>query len=209
VDELTNVSKKWCLEFCDLLESENTNITYVINGARADNADEQLLRRFKQTGCIKISFGYESGSQKILDYIGKGVSKEKNYETAKLMKKVRLHDTPQIVIGFPPESPETIKETTEFMQSLVPITPSINYILPFPKTRDWEYCLEKGLIKDEEEFILNYDEAWKFRINLTKYPDRIVKKWQSKIKRDISSYEARKYGRYIRYAIYGTLERVL
>ncbi len=141
IDELTNVTKKWCHEFCDLLDSENMNITYVINGARASNVDEYILRRFKETGCIKIGFGYETGSQKILEYIDKGISKEKNYEVGKLLKKVGLYDAAQIVIGFPPESPETIRETIEFLKSLIPISPSINYILPFPGTRDWEYCL--------------------------------------------------------------------
>lgn len=208
VDELTNVSKKWCHEFCDILEYENVDITYVINGARASNVDEHLLRRFKKTGCIKIGFGYETGSQKTLDYIGKGVSKETNYEVGMFMKKVGLHDSPQIVIGFPPDSPITIKETIDFLKSLVPISASINYILPFPKTKDWEYCLKEGLIKDEEEFILDYDEAANFRINLTKYPDEIVRKWQRDITIAVKLHDLKGSGKYVKYIIYSVLVRV-
>ncbi len=202
IDELTNVTKSWCHKFCDLLDAEKLNITYVINGARVSTMDEALLRRFKATGCIKIGFGYESGSQSILDYIGKGVTKEQNYEIGRLMKKVGLCDAAQIMIGFPPESPETIKETTDFLVSLAPINPSVNYILPFPKTKDWDYCLEKGLIRDEEKFILGYDEAAKFRINLTKYSDDQAKRWQGDIFRAIRFADAKNKKDYIKYALY-------
>jgi len=181
IDELTNVSRKWVFEFCDLLDSEDMHITYVINGARADNIDEAMLRRLKETGCIKIGFGYESGSQEILDYIGKRVTREQNYKVAGLMKKVGICDAAQIMIGFPPESPKTIRETADFLKSVMPIHPSVNYVLPFPGTRDWEYCLRKGLIKNEEEFILGYDEAYYFRVNLTDYPDSEVAKWRDEL----------------------------
>ena len=198
-DELTNVTKKWCHDFCDLLDSENMNITYVINGARVSNVDEYLLRRFKETGCVGIGFGYESGSQKILEYVNKGVSKEENYEVGRLLKKVGLNDAAQIVIGFPPESPETIDETIKFLKSLAPIRPSVNYILPFPGTRDWDYCLKNGLIKNEEEFILAYDEASTFRINLTQYSEEEVKCWQFDINSALYLVNLKKDRKYFKY----------
>lgn len=202
IDELTNVSKSWCHRFCDLIEAEKLDIAYVINGARVGTMDEALLRRFKATGCIKIGFGYESGSQAILDYIGKGVSKEQNYEIGRLMKKIGIYDAAQIMIGFPPESPETIKETIDFLSDLAPISPSVNYILPFPGTKDWDYCLQNGLIKDEEEFILGYDEAHKFRINLTGFRDEIAKKWQDKIFRAVKLAGAKKDKDTFKYILY-------
>lgn len=212
IDELTNVTNKWCHEFCNLLDSENLDITYIINGARADNIDECLLRRLKETGCIRIGFGYESGSQSILDYIGKGISKERNCAVAHLMKKVGLYDAANMMIGFPPERPETIKETIEFLKISANARPSINFILPFPKTRDWDYCLGKGLITDEEEFILGYDEACKFRINLTSYPDKVVKRWHSLITDSLKLaklLENKKYPEYLIYRIYFIFRPIL
>ena len=205
IDELTNVSTQWCHDFCDRIEEENLRITYVINGARASNVDKKLLIRFRETGCIKITYGYESGSQKILNYIGKGVTREQNLQTGKLMKTVGLHDTGQIVIGFPPESPETIRETIDFMKILASDNRSINYVLPFPKTKDWEFCIENGIIKDPEQFILGYDDASKFRVNMTQYPDRVVKRWRSKIVRAVEIAELRKNKRYLRLILYGMI----
>lgn len=202
IDELTNVSKKWGYELCTLIDENRLDINYTINGARVSNIDAELLKRFRKTGCIKVTYGYESGSQKILDHIGKGVTREQNLRVGRLMKKARLHDTGQVVIGFPPESPETIRETIDFMKTLDPENRSINYVLPFPKTKDWEYCIENGLIKDPEQFILDYDEASTFRVNMTQYPDRVVKRWRSEIVRALEIMDLRKNRRYFRLVVY-------
>ena len=79
---------------------------------------------------------------------------------------------------------------------------SINYVLPFPKTRDWQDSIEKGLIKDPEQFILDYDEASTFRVNMTRYPDRVVKRWLSEIVRALEIANLKKNRRYFRLVIY-------
>jgi radical SAM superfamily enzyme YgiQ (UPF0313 family) len=211
IDELTNGSREWCLALCDLLEQEKLDIIYMMDAFRVDNVDEYLLRRLKETGCIRITFGYESGSQEVLDYIGKGVTKEENLAVARLMRKVGLFNEGLFVIGFPPESPDTIVATLKFIQAAPPDLIYFAYLTPYPGSRDWDYCLKKGLIKDQEAFMLGYDEEnyyLNFRVNLTSYTDQIVKSWRRQVQRtwNISYLKVKKkYLQYILLSLYYAL----
>jgi radical SAM superfamily enzyme YgiQ (UPF0313 family) len=209
IDDLTNVSREWCLEFCRLIEQEGMDIVYAIDCFRVDNVDEVLLGRLKASGCLRIGFGYESGSQEILNYIGKGTTKEQNYEVARLMRKGGMVNDVMLAIGFPPESPETISETVEMIKVTRPHNVYLHFLTLFPGTRDWDYCIKKGLIKNEEEFILEFDNRtdpyMRLRLNLTSYPIEKLEEWHTLIGRATYLnylWDRKKYLHYVVYTIF-------
>lgn len=180
-DELTTSNRKWIFDFCQALEKAKLNINFVILSARVDNVDEDMLRRLKEVGCVMINYGYESGSDLILQEIKKGTNREQNINAALLTKKVGIKNMPEIMVGFPSENNETINETIDFLRIIDRYPFSLNYVLPFPQTPLWQYCLDKGLIVNEEQFILNYQDAFYFQINLTEFPDEVVQSWLGKM----------------------------
>jgi anaerobic magnesium-protoporphyrin IX monomethyl ester cyclase len=173
-DELTTASKEWILEFCHLLMSSQMNILFIVLSARVDNVDEEMVIALKQAGCVMLNFGYETGSQQVMEQVRKGTTIAQAVTAGMLTKKHGLINIPEIIIGFPVETEETIGETIDFLKTLNTIPISVNYPLPFPKTMLWKYAIKMSLIDDEEAFILGYSNASDLRVNLTAYPDSVV-----------------------------------
>ena len=71
LDDSFNIDRQRALDICDLIIAEGLNHVpwIMINGIRANLADEELLGRMREAGCIRTAFGVESGNQRILDTV--------------------------------------------------------------------------------------------------------------------------------------------
>ena len=115
-DSLINGDIKMLGELCDLIISENMKIRWGGQGMIRKEMTGGLLRKMKKAGCYIISYGVESGSNKILVLMRKGY-------TAKLAEKV-IRETHNlgidvifnIISGFPGEDENTFLETKAFVQ---------------------------------------------------------------------------------------------
>lgn len=190
VDELFNSSEAWVNTFCDAIERENLNIFYLIGGARVDKINDKMLRRLKETGCIEINYGQESGSDIILKEYGKGVDSNLNKKITSLTRSIGLNCPVQLVIGSPSETRETINETINFLKEVNACRYSLNYLIPLPETRIWKYVEEKGLIGDVEEYLDRVAEHGGAEplINLTSSPLREWRRWAVLIRKEMQLY---------------------
>jgi len=201
-DELFNRDPKWVMEFCDAIEREKLDIFYMVS-ARVDKIDENMLRHLKQTGCIMIEYGQESGLDLVLKEYKKGVSAERNREITKLTQKVGLLSIVQLVIGSPSETNETIKETIQFLKDVNAYQFSLNYLIPLPETPSWKYVMERNLIKDVEKYLDDVAEYGGVPlVNLTRYPDQVWKSWGAKISYELNKHYCRTTNRLWLYFFY-------
>lgn len=201
-DELFNFNEGWVLEFCDALDREGLDIYYLVTGARVDRITQVMLQRLKETGCIYISYGQESGSDSILKEYRKGVSFQKNREITLLTKATGIICPVQIVIGSPGETPKTIDETIRFLKDVRVGTPSVNYLLPFPETPIWQYVTDNGLIPDVEKYLdIVAEQGGSPIVNLTHVSDRIWRSWNFRIKNEIKLHNYRRPGKILQYII--------
>jgi radical SAM superfamily enzyme YgiQ (UPF0313 family) len=186
-DELFNGDTQRVCALCDAIEASGLNIFYTIGGARIDKIDEKILRRLKETGCIEINYGHESGSDRILKEYRKGITAEQNKEITLLTtKKVGLICPVQLVIGSPGETDETIHETIQFLKDVDTYRYSLNYLIPLPETPIWEYVTKNRLIGDVEGYLdLVADCGGAPLINLTRMPDKVWKSWASTIRKEL------------------------
>lgn len=195
-DELFNANRSWVMEFCDAIERENIDIFYIIGGARVDMIDEQMLIRLKETGCIEIGYGQESGSDRILKEYRKGVCSKQNKDITRLTTKtVGIHSPVQLVIGSPGETNQTIYETIQFLKDVEAYEYSLNYLIPLPGTPIWQYIMENKLINNVEEYldhVSEYGGTPLLNLNLTKMPDRIWKNWHYVIRKELEIYYCKK-----------------
>lgn len=181
-DELTTGKRAWVFEFCDILIKEQLNLYFIVLSARVSNVDEEMLTRLKQAGCLMINYGYESGSDIVLKEIKKGVTREQGLKAGLLTKKVGIKNIPEIIIGFPSETDETVEETIDFLKRLDTWPISIGTPIPFPETPLWDYAESHNLIGDKEEFVLGYARG-KF-INFTKFSDKKLLMLVSKVSKE-------------------------
>jgi anaerobic magnesium-protoporphyrin IX monomethyl ester cyclase len=196
-DELTTGSKAWVRDFCNGIIKKNLPVAIIILSARVDTVDEEILSMLKDINCIMINYGYESGSDTILKEIRKGVTREQALNAGLLTIKIGIKNVPEIIIGFPSETRETVEETIDFLKQLDVWPISVNTPIPFPETYLWNYAVEHNLIDNKEEFVLGYKRG--HFVNFTQFSDRELTCLVSKVHYDTYLSWLRRRGQYYIY----------
>lgn len=146
------------------------DILYVVAGVRCRSVDLQLLMRMKESGCVALYYGMETGSPRILRVMEKNTTLEQNLQAARWTFDAGLQTTYQLVLGMPGETAETIAETTDFVTQVTQMLPdppnerlSINYIQALPGTPTYEYARQQGLLSrtldDEEAYLIKISDT--------------------------------------------------
>jgi len=133
-DDMMTTNKIWINEFCDLLSKNRMDITWTCY-ARADSVSESLLRKMARAGCWNIFFGFESGNQKLLDNIGKGITLQEMRNVNKWCKKAGKEVRASFMLALPGETPELAQETINFAKELSPEYAQFCITTPYPGTR--------------------------------------------------------------------------
>jgi len=194
-DELFNSRYEWVMELCDEIEKNNLDIFYLVGGARVNKIDEKILRRLKQTGCISIEYGQESGSDFILKEYKKGTTSQQNKEITKLTQQVGIHTVVQLVIGSPGETTSTIYETIRLLKDVDAYQYSLNYLIPLPETPIWQYVTENELVQDVEHYLdLVAEYGGTPLVNLTKASDNVWIDWSRLIPTELRLHYLRRTG---------------
>jgi anaerobic magnesium-protoporphyrin IX monomethyl ester cyclase len=131
---------------------------------RVNSVTPELLRTMKRCGCEKVAFGVESGSQRVLDLIGKGISVEQVRNAVAWARQAGIrHIEGNFIIGCDPsETAEDLERTRELITSLPWSFVSVAVIVPYPGTPVRELMLPAGLI--------DRDVAWEDYVIFGKRP---------------------------------------
>lgn len=175
-DELFIGNNRWTDEFCTAMEENNMDVRFTIS-SRADMITEEILNKLKSVGCIHITVGFESGSQRMLDSMKKHMKVEHNYNAYKLLKKYNMLKGVPTIQGMPGETRESIMETLKFIQECKIDSAANYYATPYPNSDIYQYALKEGLIQDEEKYLefISDSDAGEFKINLTQLSDTDLK----------------------------------
>lgn len=146
-----------------LLRDEN--ITWSCND-RVNYVSIDILQEMKKTGCINIAYGIESGSQKILNEMKKGVKVSQAANALKWTREAGIDCKGYFMIGMPGETEETISETARFCKENL-VGGEFFFTTPFPGTPLYRYAIENNLIKNEDLYNEIAGEVRDFVINLT------------------------------------------
>ncbi|MDR4506729.1 MAG: B12-binding domain-containing radical SAM protein [Candidatus Brocadiaceae bacterium] len=147
-DDSFSVNRKRVIEFCNQLISADIKVKWDCN-TRVDLVDLELLQIMKRAGCNSIKVGVESGSERILKLINKGITLERIKTAAHLFKKAGIHWTTYFMMGIPTETREDIEKTLDLLYDIKPSFASIGVYEPFPGTGLFELGVEKGLVDRE------------------------------------------------------------
>lgn len=149
VDDTFNLKKGRVLEFCEKKIKNNLNIIWSCN-FEANIADEEMLRKMKQAGCWAIMIGGESGSDRILKFIQKGVSKKQLDYVSKLANKIGIVSRVSFILGFPGDTKESLQETLDFVKKSDFHFPYFQLYIPLPGTKMFEQLNEYGKIINKD-----------------------------------------------------------
>lgn len=144
-DSTFTVNKKWVREICSEIESRNLKINWTCN-TRVDMVEENLLRTMKKSGCHMVMFGIESGSQKVLDMMHKGITLEQIRNGVSLCKKVGLETAGYFMVGNVGETEEDAQKTVELSKELDLDMATFGVATAYPGTELWEWASENKAI---------------------------------------------------------------
>ena len=155
MDDLFFLKPQRVKDFCKKLIDAKLNLTWSAV-SRVDLLDEEAIQLLGKAGCISVAVGVESGSQTMLKKMGKTLSLEKSATNLSLMNDYGIRIQPYIIVGYPGETKETLKETEDFLIKNR-IYSAMTYCFPFPGTQLWNIALEKGMIPDIREYLRQPD----------------------------------------------------
>ncbi len=132
-DDTFTLNPKRVIEICKRIIEKNLKIAwYAIS--RVDHVDEEMLYWMRRAGCIQISFGVESGSEKIRKVLGKPVKTEQVKRAFAMTTQYGILSRAYFIYGSPGETWKTVQETMDLMDEIKPLS-AIFYILDvFPGT---------------------------------------------------------------------------
>jgi len=117
--------------------------------ACVNQVDKPLLQAFRDAGCWAILFGAESGVQKNLNTIRKGITLEQTKKAVKAAKEAGLKVSTPFIFGIPGETFEEGLQTIEFAIELNPDIANFHAITPFPGTYLYDNLEKYGTMSDE------------------------------------------------------------
>ena len=175
-DELTFFSKKQTLALVDRILEEKLDFywTALCRGNLFDSDEDlEIMAKMKRAGCVGMGYSLESADPGILKAMNKHVTSEQFSRQTALYRRAGIPTITSLVIGYPQETPETIRKTFDCcIESR--IYPSAGYLLPQPGSVMYAYAVEHGFIDDEEEYLLRLGDRQDLRLNLTGMTDEVL-----------------------------------
>lgn len=103
-------------ELCDLIIKNKLPVKWGGPIRSSYKMTLEIFKKMKRAGIDCVNFGIESGSQMILNNMRKGYKTEVIEQNLKDMHKAGIIASINILIGFPGETEETVKETMNFIK---------------------------------------------------------------------------------------------
>ena len=164
LDDTFTFKKEVLYPVCDYLKSKHVTWDCF---TRVDRLDEELVRKAVESGCEKISFGLESGSEKILKLIKKGITIDGMKKAFSICRKssLRYIEATFMLGNHPLETMDDIKATMDLIMELDPDLAAFSMTAPFPGTELNKVMKEGGYLDKEkwDEFVLyGGTPSWRF-----------------------------------------------
>ena len=156
-DELLLVNKKRTLEFCR--EIKKLGLFWDGQG-RVNLVDKETMLAMVDANCLSLGLGLESGSNKMLKDMNKGITRRQSLEVLKEAKEVGLHLKIQLMGGYPGETKETLAETVSLLKEAGLPPRRLTWCTPLPGSELYEEAKRQGLIEDEEAYIIKLHRGY-------------------------------------------------
>lgn len=137
----------------DSMIANNLNIawetTVRANYIKPGMIDDELMAKLRQSGCYLLSFGAESGSQRILDKIKKGITPDEIVNSAQVCLRHDIIPQYSFMIGLPGETRSDMMATLKLIDRLVKLSDKVQILgpqafRPYPGSQLFAECVESG-----------------------------------------------------------------
>ncbi len=156
-DDLFTIQRKRVIALCKEIVQRGLSFEWHCE-SRVDTMDYEMLRWMLKAGCVKIAYGLESGSPRMLTTMKKGVKPEKIIAGARLNRELGMNFKFFILYGFPEERAEDHRITEDIIRQTRPDSMWVGLIQPIPGTEFYDQ-VQPELLVDVSEVEFNYWHA--------------------------------------------------
>lgn len=162
-DDCFNLDMNRAKEICDLIIEKDLSIEYLCaNGLRVDRVDRELFQKMKDSGCVFISFGVESGNPEVLKIIKKGITLKQVEEAVKFANEVGIPNAGTFIIGHPGEDLQKAMDTIRIAKKIPFGHVAFCNLVPYPGSELFDWIEKnKAFIYLPETYLneISYGEA--------------------------------------------------
>lgn len=196
-DDLFVLNKERVHEFCDLLIKNRVDIAWSCNG-RVNIMDEELLKKMQEAGCMTIAYGFETGSQRLLDIMNKKTTVEQAKRAITLTRKYHIDVQPYLVLNMIGEDEESIQMTVDFCKEMGLPVGKFGIFTPLPNTKLYEMA-EKAVKMPPLEVQIEQWHDWNedLTVNLSNLSDSRLLELKEQAETSIREYYIRHHKRLI------------
>ncbi len=137
MDDIFGLQPGWIKQFAQLVTARDAVIPFKCL-LRADQVTPSVAVALKTAGCRTVWLGAESGSQRILDAMDKGIRVEQIYEASGLLRAAQLEVGFFLQFGYPGETREDVDLTRRMVRDCRPDDIGISVSYPLPGTPFYE-----------------------------------------------------------------------
>lgn len=151
MDDVFTINKPRLRKIIEIMKTKSFfgKIKFSVLG-RADSFDEETAKLLKEMGVFLVTFGIETGSQKMLTYLKRGIIKvEDGVKAINIAKKYGIMGGGFFMIGSPTENLEDMQKTYEFIRDHCRENFAIHQTVPLPGTEVWDYALANHIVKED------------------------------------------------------------
>ncbi|MFI5267326.1 MAG: B12-binding domain-containing radical SAM protein, partial [Chloroflexota bacterium] len=149
-DDILGVDKRWIAAWRVAVEQLDAAIPFECL-SRADLITEPLVRDFQALGCRRVYVGAESGSQKVLDAMNKGITVEDIHHAAGLLKRYGIERAFFMMLGYPSEELADVEKSLQLLQAIKPEYVGFSVAYPLRGTVFYEEV--KDYISVEQQWL--------------------------------------------------------
>ncbi|MBU7028568.1 MAG: B12-binding domain-containing radical SAM protein [Theionarchaea archaeon] len=162
VDDLFLINKERITTICEEIHERDLHIRWGGHG-RVNLIDEETIKMVYDAGCREINFGVESGSERIIKYLKKGLTFDQVERAFELCHKYDIACGAYFMVGIPGETREDIELTKKIIKKIRPSFINVSFLTPYPGTRLYEMLedmigdVDYSEWDDLQKSVLNYD----------------------------------------------------
>lgn len=162
-DDIFTSDQNWATSVCDAITRKESRMVWTCsNGIRVESADDSLFRSMRRAGCYRVSFGFETGNDKVLQLFGKGgrATIELGKTAVRKARAAGIDTTGFFMLGLSPDTEETMNDTIEFARTLPLDMMKFGIAIAFPGTAMFNEYLKNNLVRsfNWDDYFIYTDE---------------------------------------------------
>lgn len=159
-DDIFTSDQKWATAVSEEIAASGVDVAWTCqNGIRVESADEKLFAAMRKAGCYRVSFGFESGNDRVLKQFGKGgrACLDQGRQAVSKARAAGIDTFGFFLVGLSPDTEESMLDTINFARRLPLDMLKFSITIAFPGTPMFGEYRKKELIRS-----FNWDQYFTY-----------------------------------------------